>query len=433
MPEGFAVLEDAGLIEWHVSPAIRLDYGDGERRLIELRDPQALEDLPKALDEGQGKGFDPRTAVGGEPGEWWAGEESGAAERLQSMMGESLRDPKPALARLAKKAAQVPGVKDILSAPRGNGLSPPGTVICDIAGKQVESSRDYLLSLLRPQSVVMGAALATLLSGCTRLVFYIPLNDRTSRRVIGEHADRLLAGAALDVCIFEGPVHVPASYEIGREAIVSGAMLWEAASSAASRASASVPAIVLPAASALSLSRTLLDEDGRLPSGMVNGAGKHSLAVPGDGWAEQDRVKAVQADFRLFPSATAGKESMEGVSQAVLLGPSQSMVEWSRYLAKRAEDACCGGCTAGRTAPAAAAGLIDEIMAGNGDSARLELLDSILARAGGLALCPRLGEVLGPVSAALRHFREEFESSALRSASPADSSLGSASTSTEER
>ncbi len=439
MPPDVLLVKDPGLMEWHDSPAVCIESPGREKVLIDSFDAENLTEVLAAVERGNTIPFAPRIPIGADLPAWWVVEESQeTTERCEAAIREFARDPASAAKALAdSRITRAAGVKEIIAAASGRASGSPGPalLICDIPGREVENSIDYLAALAHPKGVVLGAALGTLLSGAGRVVFYLPWNDKDLRKTIGETIEELLPGMGVSASVLEGPVHVPSSFKIGREAIVQGRMLWEAASiySRNGVGSGLESVVVLPAASALRLCRSLDGGQGeQWITGVVDRAGNHSLLAVRNGFGLQDDAKAIQAGSRLISGVEAESKGLDEASQLVLLDSSQCMVQWAHYLAIRAEDACCGGCAAGRTAPAAVAGLIGEVLRGNGDENRLNEISSVLGSAGELALCPRLGQTLAPVFSTLNHFREEFETHALEGTCRAGSSSTSARPQTEK-
>jgi hypothetical protein len=434
IPESVMIVKDPGLIAWHDSPAVCIDYPDGGKTLIELSGPEDVGKVLEAIKKGEKIGPVPRVPSGEGLGVSWLEEEDQDLQHAKDAIAEFASNPGEALDILENSAlAETASVREIISAARSRLSGSPGAelMICDMAGEEAENSIDYLTALRRPGAVVLGAALGAILSGAQELVFYVPFNDEELRKAIAEAVASHLTGIGIEATVFEGPVNVPSSYEIGRAAVVEGRMLWEAASLYAA-VEPSPRVIVLAASSALRLLRISMHEEDAWIGGMIDPAGNHGLVLAG-GFHPRNGVKAVQAGSRLLPADEAAGERLDGTSQLVLLDSSHCMVEWAHYLALRAEDSCCGGCIAGRTAPAAAAGLIREVLDGSNDGELLARLSATLGSAPELALCPRLAEGLGPVLSTLEHFKGEFETHALHGACNGDSRSTSASPQTEER
>ncbi|OFW59965.1 MAG: hypothetical protein A2W01_08670 [Candidatus Solincola sediminis] len=439
MPPDALLVRDPGLMEWHDSPAVCIESPGREKVLIDSVDAEDLTAVLAAAERGDAVPSGPRIPIGADLPAWWVAEESReAAESHESAIREFARDPASAAKALADSwIARAAGVREIIAAASGRASGSPGPalMICDIPGREVENSIDYQAALLHPKGVVLGAALGILLSGAGKVVFYLPWNDKGLRKAITEAVEELLPGMGVSASVLEGPVHVPSSFEIGRAAIVQGRMLWEAASVYSRNGVGSGPEsiAVLPAASAVRLSRNL---DGgqseQWITGVVDCAGNHSLLAVRNGFRLKDDAKAIQTGSRLISGVEAESNGLDETSQLVLLDSSQCMVQWAHYLATRAEDACCGGCGAGRTAPAVVAGLIEEVWAGKGDEKKLHQISSVLGSAGELALCPRLGQMLAPVFSTLNKFREEFETHALEGACQAGFSSTSARPQTEK-
>jgi len=433
-PSGVEVLAEPGVLRWHRSPAVCIEIPGDEVRLAEGLGPEDISALVASLEKGdvssckllkevEPPGID---ALPGHERSQWS--QSAPEGTLPGNWGPDL------IRRVSDQPEEIRHwIAEKTAGGARNREGPwPSILVCDVVGPEAENSVSFAVSLLHPRAVVAGAAMAAAACGARRLVFYVPWNEREAVEALENAATELLAGVGIRHSFFRGPVHVPCTVDIGRAAVINGMMLWYAASIYGWRGThGGDPDLeVLDAESAwrvpwLTDERTDVEEarKSRLSClAGLDGAPRLVEIPPGAGLAAvlgglgldagEGSAKAVYVGGTT--PATASLRGNADVAlakavEAVLLDALTCMPRWALYLVWHAERACCGGCIPGRTAPAAAARLIQDILRAEAGEKALEDLGSLLAEAGGLALCPRLRETFSPILDCLREFGDEFE------------------------
>ncbi len=434
-PPGVEVLSEPGILRCHRSPAVCLEIpGDGVR-LAEGVGPDDVAMLAASLEKGDLSSYRQLQEIqppgiealpGYEPTPW-----STHADNLPGGWGSYL---------IQKVSERLGEIRSWIAANVVSGESldrevmSPTALVCDAVGTEAENSASFAVILLHPRAVVAGAAIAAAACGARRLIFYIPWNEMEAGEALEDAAAELLPGSGIRHSICRGPVHVPCAVDVGRAAVINGTMLWSAAAlyGCGGTLGGDPSLAVLDAESVWRLpwlmdERTAGEEarksrlrcfaglDGmprlvEIPPGMGLEAVLEGLGLNGGGGA----VKAV------YVGGTAATVSLQGdldgppgrAEEIVLLDALTCIPRWALYLAWHAERSCCGGCIPGRTAPAAAARLIQDILRAEAGETALDDLGSLLAETGGLALCPRLRETFGPILDCLKEFGNEFESHA---------------------
>jgi hypothetical protein len=434
-PVGVEVMAEPGILRWHRSPAVCLEIpGDGAR-LAEGLGPEDITALIAALEKNDLSSYKLLKDVqppgvealpGHKPAPWWM---SVPGSTLPDSWGPDL------IRRVSDQPEEVLHMmvgKTVHGESRNWDGPPLSVLICDAVGPEPENSVNLAATLLHPRAVVAGAAIAASACGARRLLFYFPWNETEAGEALESAAEELLSGVGIKHSVFRGPAHIPCTMDIGRAAVTNGMMLWHAASLYGWKGTLSGdPSLaVLDAELAwrlpwLAKEGTLGEEweesrlgcfprlDGtprllEIPPGVGLEAALDGLGMePG-----KSSAKAVYAG-----GATAAMAALRGTDaeilgkagEIVLLDVLTCMPRWALYLAWYAERACCGGCIPGRTAPAAAGRLIQDILRAEAGETTLEDLESLLADASELALCPRLRETLNPILDCLREFGDEFE------------------------
>jgi len=436
VPGDIEVLAEPGILHWHRSPAVCLETPGEGARLVEGLGPEDTGALVAALAQNELSSYTPLKDVsppgvevlpGHEPAPWSAAVAGGI---LPDTWGPDLirwasEHPEEVMRRIGGNAAQrESGSRDRLS---------PKLLVCDAVGPEPENSVSFAVSLLHPRALVAGAAIAAAAYGARELMFYFPWNETEAVEALESAAAELLSGVGIRHSVLRGPVHVPCALDIGRAAVINGMMLWRAASLYGWQGTrGGDPSLaVLDAELAWRLpwlmgENTIRDEEWA-GSRLVCLAGfdgvPRLLEVPPgtrledvlDGLGLETGRGGLEAVYAggttaaMVISREASGEVLEKAGEVVLLDPLTCMPRWALYLAWHAERGCCGGCFPGRTAPAAAARLIQGILRAEAGEAALEDLEALLANASGLALCPRLRETLNPILTCLREFRDEFE------------------------
>lgn len=434
VPAGVEVLAQPGLLRWHRSPAVYLETPGEETRLVEGLGPDDVASLLAALAKNDLSSYRPLKEIlppgadalpGYAPAPWSAAAAGG-------MLPESWG---PALIHRASEQRQEVMRGIVGRAVRGRSRdwdgSAPAVLLCDTAGPELENSVSFAAALLHPRAVVAGSALAAVACGARKLVFYIPWDEAEAGEALESAAAELLSGVGIKHSFFQGPAQVPCAMDIGRAAVMQGMMLWHAASLYGWKGTlGSDPSLaVLDAERAWRLpwlmeKRSVSEgerEGGRLVCLAGSDLAPRLLEIPpGIGLKEilgglqidEGDIKAVfmgGETAAMTTSQEAGAKALENARDIILLDTLTCMPRWALYRAWYAERACCGGCVPGRTVPAAAARILQRILKAEAGEAALEDLGSLLADAGGLALCPRLRETLNPILTCLREFGDEFE------------------------
>ena len=434
VPAGVEVLAQSGIARWHRSPAVCIEAPGDATRLAEGLGPDDIAALAAALEKRDLSSYRPLKDIrppgvealpGHDPAAWSLATADG---KLPDAWGPDLirrikEQPEEIMRLIAGDAAEDEKGR--------NGISPP-VLVCDAAGKEPENSASFAALLLNPRAVIAGAAMAAAACGAREAVFYLPWDEVEAGEALEHTAAEMLSGVGIKHSVFKGPVHVPCTLDIGRAAVMRGMMLWHAASVYGWKGTrgGSLPLVVMDSELALRLPWSLegraapeisslgvlagLDGAPRLLE-VPPGAGPwdvlHDLGLDGG----EGGIKAVYAGgdtAAVSRPRDAGVAANGRVEEMVVLDTLACMPRWALYLAWHAERACCGGCVPGRTAPAAAARLIQYVLRAEAGETVLDDLGSLLSSAGELALCPRLQETLNPILTCLREFAGEFEAHA---------------------
>jgi NADH:ubiquinone oxidoreductase subunit F (NADH-binding) len=431
VPAGVEVLAQPGILHRHRPPAVCIETpGDGSR-LAEGLGPDDVAALVEALEKKDLSSCKPLKKIqppgvealpGHETAAWSA---AAAGGKLPDSWGPDLirrvkEQPGEVLRIIAGDTAYGEWERDTIS---------PAVLVCDAVGLEPENSASFAALLLHPRAVVAGAAMAAAACGAREVVFYLPWDEAEAGEALESAAVELLSGVRIRHSVFRGPVHVPCAMDIGRAAVISGTMLWRAASLYGWKGTRSGDPSLLVLDSELALRLPWLMEEQAAGEGNslrclagLDGAPRFVDIPRGTGLRDvldslglesgEGDIKAVYAGGTTAGAAAlreAGGDALGKAGEIVLLGPLTCMARWALYLAWYAERACCGGCVPGRTAPAAAARLLQGILRAEAGDAVLKDLENLLADAGGLALCPRLQETLNPILTCLREYRDEFE------------------------
>lgn len=429
-----------GILRPHLSPAISLEVPGEVTRLIEGITAEDAEGVARRILEGDHtaypamEGLRPLPILAlpeHEPSPWCAGEENVS----RPPFGGDLRREVARDRRGFVEIMEVAGMWSPEESTSGNG--PLRVLICDTLGGEPESSVDLAVSLLNPEGVVAGSALAALALGAEKLYLYVPWSDAGVAAGIKEAAEKLLSGTEVEYSVFRGPAYIPCTRDMGKAAVVWGMMLWRAASlyrrEGAWKAEPGVA--VLPAARACILPWIFQERKritGEYRRDLVSVAGMESrprlVEIPqGVTWEEFSggvgdllpRGKGIKAVYmegvtrKIMTCPHQDYMIPGGTEGMVLLGPSACMAEWALHQLLRAGEGCCGGCTPGKNAPTAAADILMSLLEKGGSPKDIDQLRSLINGALELALCPRLGETFTPVLTCLDDFRGEFVSHAV--------------------
>jgi NADH:ubiquinone oxidoreductase subunit F (NADH-binding) len=434
VPDGVEVLAHFGILRRHRSPAVYIETLGDEPRLAEGLGPDDTVALVAALGKRDLSSYKPLKDIqlpgvealpGHEPAAWSV---AAAGGRLPDPWGPELirrvkKQPEEVLRMIAENTAYGEWGRDGLS---------PATLVCDVVGAEPENSTSFAALLLNPRAVIAGAAMAAAACGARELVFYLPWDEVEAVEAFEHAAVEMLSGAGIKHSVFRGPLHVPCAVDIGRVAVISGMMLWHAASiyGWSGTRSGDPPRVVLDSELAMRLPWSMEEQTARERSSLrclagLDGAPRF-LDIPtamglqdildslglesGEGGTKA--VYAGGTTAAVSTSRDVGGETLGKAGEIVLLDTLACMPRWALYLAWHAERACCGGCVPGRTAPAAAARLMRDILGAEAGETVLDDLESLLLNVGELALCPRLQETLNPILDCLREFKGEFEAHA---------------------
>jgi hypothetical protein len=437
-PEDILVSGEAGILRWHGSPAVCIEIPGEGRWLAEELTPADTDALMASLENKELSSFKPLPEAeppspaclpGGDPSPWTL---AAAAGTLPDTWGPEL------LGRVSDDPSEVASMLAESGAPAyawGGEAKKPRVLVCDAVGREAENSVAFTAFLLHPRAVVAGAAIAAAASGARELVFYTPWNEPEAGEALEETAGELLSGVGVRYSIFAGPAHVPCSLDIGRAALLRGMMLWKAASlyGWSGTLESDLPVAVLSAELAWRLP-WIEENEGDARQGWqasrllcLNGIDARPQlleATLGTAFADVlDGVGVKSADgFKAVHLAGAANGdilsrwdkagSVEGGVEALMLDTLDCIPRWALYLARHAERDCCGGCTPGRTAPAAVARLLQMVLKGEADGDEMRRLRALLDTSGKLALCPHLEETLTSIASCLSEFEDEFEAHA---------------------
>ncbi len=104
-----------------------------------------------------------------------------------------------------------------------------------------------------------------------------------------------------------------------------------------------------------------------------------------------------------------GKSANMGTGGIIVLDSSACMVDMARFLIGFFVDESCGRCTPCREGIKQMYGLLNDICAGDGTPEHLSLLGSLARAMNAASVCGLGNTASGPVTNALRYFREEFD------------------------
>lgn len=116
------------------------------------------------------------------------------------------------------------------------------------------------------------------------------------------------------------------------------------------------------------------------------------------------------ASGAVLAAAAERVEIPPGTRRILVLEQPTCMAKWSRSMLVVAGEDCCGGCTPGRTAPAAASSILGSMADGGDGEEGLREVAGLLEKAELLALCPQLRRIFPVVQACLDLFPEDFQS-----------------------
>ncbi|MGQ9476118.1 MAG: NADH-ubiquinone oxidoreductase-F iron-sulfur binding region domain-containing protein [Actinomycetota bacterium] len=424
-----------GLPQPHRSPALAVCLAGEEERLIESLDMGILEELTKSLDRRDLSAYplaEKRWSTG------VAGiSEGGASPWLDFLHGRGSlppldagmlevvsRDPAPILGFLEEECELPP-----LRVRAG----PPDLLVCDTVGPSLEGSADLVVSRTCPQAVAAGAVVAAMAVGARKVVFYIPWRDEKLEESLRPAAEEAAFAAGLEWEVLPGPLYIPCSRDIGVASFLQGMMLWRAASICGRDGSLGLdPPILVCGAMALWKLPWILDDAGRgerwrerrtLVLACPDGTSRwveppitlsaHELAGLLEKAMGEREPKAFYLEGvlnRMYAAAAELVEIPPGTRRILVLEQPTCMAKWSRRMLEVASEDCCGGCTPGRTAPAAAGAILASMVEGGGGEEELRKTAGMLERAELLALCPQLRRTFPVVRACLDLFPEDFQS-----------------------
>ncbi len=425
---------DPGLVQPHRSPALVIQMPGGEERMLQGVTPHDLEDIARSVRRRDLSAF-PATPEDAsfpvsryreeEPPPWLSSLQGGALPALfgGEVLQRVAQDP-AAVLRLLEDA--WPGLREMAT----GDVRAPAALVCDAVGGSPENSPDLALARSHPRAVVAGAALAAAAMGTGSLVFYVPWDRAEVAGRLRAAAEEMLPALEIGYRVFKGPVHIPCSRDIGVASVLQGVMLWRAASLCGRDGAGRLePAMAVLAAASL----------WRLPWLLEGAAGKGEghdretllVSVPGElpRWMELPRrLRAAEARGLLrekedggepravFAEGVAGGALLcgeefaipRGARKVTVLTDATRMARWAVHLLEGLEEGCCGGCSPGRTAPAAAARMVRSMIGGEQGKRDAGELAAMLREAEELALCPRLGEVFPALITCLEDFPEDF-------------------------
>jgi len=137
---------------------------------------------------------------------------------------------------------------------------------------------------------------------------------------------------------------------------------------------------------------------GRALKAVIPG-GSSVPVVPGD--------VMMRTDMDYDSIAKAG--SMLGSGAVIIIAEGTCMVKVLANLAHFYAHESCGQCTPCREGTGWLARVLDRILAGNGRTQDLDLLDNVAGRIGGRTICALGDAAAMPVQSFLKHYRSEFE------------------------
>ncbi len=427
------ILRVPGLMRLHRPPALAVCLPGEEERMVEGFRQEELEELAMSLDRKDLSSYPlPDAEEIPQAGE---ASEGAVSPWLASLLRKGLiSSPDEEMVR--EVSGNPAPIREFLEGECGFSsliaqAGPPEVLVCDVVGPCPEGSADLLVSRTSPGMVAMGAAMAALALGARKVVFYLPWNLLELESVFGRVAEEAASLAGLEWEVFPGPTYIPCWRDIGVAAVLRGTMLWRAASICGRDGPLhlELPTLVCGAFTLWKLPWMVREE-----GGLEESTGRHTLiAVGPDGasrWMELPpslpaaelgkRLSEVLGDRspkafylegqenRVYAGDSERVDIPRGARRLLVLDDSRCMAGWARRMLEMAVEGCCGGCTPGRTAPAAAAALISSGLKGGDGEHGLRKIKDLLERAEQLALCPQLGRTFPVIRKCMDFFPEDF-------------------------
>lgn len=424
-----------GLPQPHHSPALAVCLPGEEERLIEGFEVDILENISMCLDRRDLSAYplaEERwlSGVTGVPeggmSPWLAllHEKESLPPLDAGILKEVSRDPAPVLGFLEEECG-LPSLRVR--------AGPPDLLVCDTVGPSLEGSVDLMVSRSCPHAVASGAMLAAMAVGARKVVFYVPWQDEGLEDSLRPAVEEAAFTAGLEWEVLPGPLYIPCSRDTGVASFLQGMMLWRAVSICGRDGSLSLdPPILVCGAMALWKLPWILDDAGRgerwrerrtLVLACPDGTSRwveppvilsaHELADLVEKTVGGREPKAFYLDGlenRMHPAGAERVEIPPGTRRLLVMEQPTCMAGWSRRMLEVASEDCCGGCTPGRTAPAAAGAILSSVVEGGGGEEELREMSGMLERAELLALCPQLYRVFPVVRDCLDLFPEDFRS-----------------------
>lgn len=427
------VLRVPGLTYPHDSPALTVRLPGEEERMVQDYRAVQLEELTRNLDRKDLSAYPfpemgPVSEAVGLDGEemspWLAslvGEESFPALNAETVQA-AVSDPAPIYELLEGEC--------VFPSPLAQS-GPPAILVCDTVGPSTEGSVDLMVSLACPRVVVAGSLLAAAALGARKVLFFVPWYLGELESELRRAAEEEAAAADLEWEVLPGPTYIPCYREVGVAAFIQGMMLWRAASICGRDGPLRLnPPTLVCGASTLWKAPWVIGQGSggkgwkeRLtlialgPEGLVRWVElPPALSIPelesrlGGGMPHGIRARAFYLEGRenrLYPKSAEKVEIPYGTRRLVVLGESVCMAGWARRMLSAAEEECCGGCTPGRTAPSAAAAVLESVTEG-GEEERMREMAIMLERAELLALCPQLLRTFPVLRECMGLFPEDF-------------------------
>jgi bidirectional [NiFe] hydrogenase diaphorase subunit len=101
--------------------------------------------------------------------------------------------------------------------------------------------------------------------------------------------------------------------------------------------------------------------------------------------------------------------SIMGSGGLVIIDDSTSMPEFARFFMDFCVDESCGKCVPCRVGTVLIRGLLDKLIAGQGDAQDIEKLEKLCTLVKKTSLCGLGQSAPNPVESTLRYFRSEYE------------------------
>ncbi len=443
-----------GLLQPHNPPALTARLPGDEERIVEGFSSRELEELALSLERGDLSDYPlpetgrlPGTELvqGGEVSPWLSTLTGKGSTEVPyaTALREALRDPTPFRELLEREC----GFSLTTASART-----PALLVCDTMGPSLESSVDLHVAASCPQTVAAGAVLAAVALGASKVVFYVPWDRSDLEASIRQAAEEPASAAGVEWEVFPGPVYIPCWRDVGVAAVIWGMMLWRAASICGRDGPLRLdpPTLVCGAYTLWKLPWIL--EGGNVGEGVRE---TRTLVITGPGGAPMWLELASVLDAgelegcleRVMGGRTPRAYYMEGHEKVVLaagmdrleippgtrrflaLPEDTCMASWVLRMLKTSGDECCGGCAPGRTAPQAAAAMLESALTGGAGEEVLQDLAGMMERAELLALCPQLATNLAVFRTCLELFPEDFRSSCSEGNGPEHTVSGSGRTS----